>query len=421
MTTASDRDEGRQIRRVRAAVSTYEVLLLGALIWFLGKFVRYAFPPLFDTFQVTYHVSNAQVGFAFSAFMALYALMQFPSGALADRFGSTKVIAVGAGVAGVAAAVLIIGPPFLILALIMAVIGAGTGVHKTVSIRLLSNTYPGRVGRSLGVFDTIGASGGFVAPIVIAGILSTAIFDWRLLFGIVGGSFLASAVLFNRRMENSSARSSDATSERMFPLTEYRRTFGRPRVIVFVGVTVLMAFAYNGTVAFLPLFLIAEAGVSPAVASGLYSILFAATVTQLFTGEAADRFGPLRTVSVCLVGTTLGLAVLVFTIANAGGSVTSTALLVIIAIVVLLIGVGAHGYRPARDVYVVSIVPAATTGGALGIVRTTLMGAAAVAPAVVGIVADRHSFLIAFGLLSVAAAGAVLMAVVVAVFERHER
>jgi len=29
-------------------IREYDVLVLTSLIWFLGKFVRYAFPPLFE-------------------------------------------------------------------------------------------------------------------------------------------------------------------------------------------------------------------------------------------------------------------------------------------------------------------------------------------------------------------------------------
>jgi len=43
-------------------IREYDVLVLTSLIWFLGKFVRYAFPPLFEPLQASYGVSNAAVG-----------------------------------------------------------------------------------------------------------------------------------------------------------------------------------------------------------------------------------------------------------------------------------------------------------------------------------------------------------------------
>lgn len=148
-------------------IREYDVLVLTSLIWFLGKFVRYAFPPLFEPLQAGYGVSNAAVGAAFSGFMAVYALLQFPSGAIADRVGAVRVIAAGAIVAGVGSLSLIFDTPFAVLAGAMLVIGAGTGAHKTVAIRLLSRVYPVRTGRALGAHDTVGALGGVAAPAAV--------------------------------------------------------------------------------------------------------------------------------------------------------------------------------------------------------------------------------------------------------------
>lgn len=406
--------------RILATVGTYEILALTAAIWFFGKFIRYAFPPLFETLQGVYNVSTTEIGLAFSAFMALYALMQFPSGALADRFGSILVISGGALVAGFGSLALLGQPPFLALVVVMAIIGAGTGAHKTVAIRLLSNAYPSHFGRTLGVFDTIGAAGGVVAPLAVAAILALAIGDWRLLFAVTGIVFVAGALTFWIRMTDNDRVANDGQStDQVLPWRSYAATFSRGKVLAFVGVTVLTAFAYNGVVAFLPLFLVAEANVTPAVASVLYSVLFLASAAQLVTGEAADRVGPLRTVTICLAGATAGIGALLVLMVAVEGNLTGIGGFLIGSAVVLLIGIGAHGYRPARDVYTVTLVPEATTGGALGVVRTILMGAAAVSPAVVGFIADQASFLIAFVMLAASMLGAFALAVLIALWERH--
>ncbi|MFC6730779.1 MFS transporter, partial [Natronoarchaeum mannanilyticum] len=142
----------------------FDVLVLTSLLWFLAKFLRYAFPPLFGSLQTVYGVSNATLGTAFTGFMLAYAAMQFPAGLLADRFGSVRVITAGALVAIGAALVVVVDSPFAVLVLAMVVMGAGTGVHKTVAVELLSRTYPARTGRALGIFDTFGTFGGVVAP-----------------------------------------------------------------------------------------------------------------------------------------------------------------------------------------------------------------------------------------------------------------
>jgi len=58
-----------------------------------------------------------------------------------------------------------------------------------------------------------------------------------------------------------------------------------------VIVTIAFSFAYNGAVAFLPLYLSQAAGLSTATANLLYSALFAVTFVQLVSGDLSDRFG----------------------------------------------------------------------------------------------------------------------------------
>lgn len=289
-------------------IREYDVLVLTSLIWFLGKFVRYAFPPLFEPLQAGYGVSNAAVGAAFSGFMAVYALLQFPSGAIADRVGAVRVIAAGAIVAGVGSLSLIFDTPFAVLAGAMLVIGAGTGAHKTVAIRLLSRVYPVRTGRALGAHDTVGALGGVAAPAAVTlfvaappalAALLTRLpgADWRGLFVVTGVVALALAVIFSLRVPGRLPADADRGPEREGPepsARDYLALFEDRRLAAFVLVTIAFSFAYNGAVAFLPLYLSQAAGLSTATANLLYSALFAVTFVQLVSGDLSDRLGASR-------------------------------------------------------------------------------------------------------------------------------
>lgn len=407
---------------LRRAITRYELFLLAAGLWFLGKFVRYAFPPLFDEIQGAYGITSTEMGLAYSAFFALYAITQFPSGAFADRFGSVQVITGGALVAGAGALWVLLTPPFALMVAAMAIIGAGTGAHKTVSIRLLSNIHPSHLGRALGVFDTIGAFGGVVAPLLVAAVLGYGLGGWPAFFGATGVAFVVGAAAFYGRTRRRSALTADPEgTEQVIPWRSYRRTFRRPRVVAFAFLTILFAFAYNGLVSFLPLMLTVEGNVTPAIASVVYSVLFAASVVQIVSGEAADRFGPLRTITVSLGLATIGIGSLLGVISLGGGELSSLGGLIAVGGVVLLIGVGAHGYRPARDVYVVSILPEATTGGTLGVIRTLLMGSAAISPTVIGYLGDRFGFFVAFIVILLVAGSATMLALVLGVYESYRQ
>ena len=400
----------------------YDAVVLTALLWFLGKFVRYAFPPLFGPLQAGYDVSNTAVGTAFTGFMLVYALMQFPSGAIADRVGPVRVIAAGAGVAGVGSLALVVDTPFVVLAGIMLVIGAGTGAHKTVAVRLLARTYPSQTGRVLGAHDTLGALGGVAAPAAVVLVLTPppAIVaflrplpgaDWRGLFAATGITALAAAAVFATRVPaRLSARSETTDDSDADPgVDAYLEAFRNPRLVAFVFVTVAFSFAYNGAVAFFPLYLSEVAGLQTSTASLIYAALFAATFVQLVSGDLSDRLGRLPVMAVTLAFASVALVIVVALGAD-GPALTGGYAPVVLGSLVVAFGLGSHGFRPVRGAFLVETLPDRLAGGGLGAVRTLLMGAGAFAPAVVGAIADRAGFRPAFAVLAGSLALAALVA-----------
>ncbi|TKX80046.1 MFS transporter [Halorubrum sp. SD626R] len=397
-------------------IGDYDVLILVSLIWFLGKFVRYLFPPLFGSLQSAYGVSNATIGTAFSGFMVAYALMQFPSGAVADRIGPIRVIVAGASVAGVGALALVVDSPFAALVAAMVVIGAGTGVHKTVAVRLLARVYPTRTGRMLGVHDTLGALSGIAAPAAVVVVLAPPAAlalaldrlpgaDWRALFLLTGVAAVSLAVAFALRIPGrlpSDTENQDDDGADPGAL-DYLRLFRNPRFSAFVLVTIGFSFAHNGLVAFLPLYLSREVGLATTTANLLYSLVFAVTFVQLATGDLSDRVGRFPVMVATLGLAAAALAALVIVPGVGVGAIVA-------GVVVALFGLGSHGFQPVRSAYLMEVLPDWLAGGGLGVVRTLLMGAGALAPAVVGTVADAAGFRPAFALL----AGSMALAAVAA-------
>lgn len=373
-------------------IGRYDVLILVSGIWFFAKFLRYAFPPLFDELKLAFDVSNTEVGAAFTGFMLVYAVMQFPSGLFADRLGSKRVIAAGVLVAAGGAGVVVLGGPFVLLIVAMLVMGAGTGAHKTVAIKYLSVVYPTRTGRTLGVFDTLGTFGGVVAPIVVAAVVGFGL-GWRTLFLGATLAGFALAVSFLVRVPRTDPDDGDGTNDSSLPLRAYVAPFRDRRFFTFVLVTLGFGFAYNGLVAFLPLYLVQEVGLTTTTASVLYSALFVVSFVQIVTGELADRAGSLTVIGGTLALATASLVVLLF--APMGGvELLGIPLVAILAVVG--IGLGSHGFRPVRGLHLTALLPDSLAGGGLGAVRTGLMGAGAIAPAIVGLVADVAGFQSAF-------------------------
>jgi len=385
----------------------FDALILVSLIWFLAKFVRYAFPPLFGPLQSAYGVSNSILGTAFTSFMIIYALMQFPSGVIADSIGSIRVVAAGVAVAGVGALSLFFDLNFGFLIAAMLVIGAGTGVHKTVAIRLITRIYSNRPGRALGIHDTFGSFGGVAAPSLVVVFLSapaslSIFFDimpesnWRGVFLLTGiaGLFLSSTFIIQNRRKpffDTDGATVDSSNGSSTSLLDYVTLFSDARFVVFVIATTGFSFAHNGLVAFLPLYLSQVSELSNTTASLLYSIFFWVTFVQLLTGDISDRFGRMLLMAIMGVTATAAMWGIVF-LPNAG--------IVLLGSLIAFVGVGAHGFQPIRGAYLMNHLPDHLSGGGLGIVRTLLMGIGALAPVIVGITADILNFRVAFGVLA---------------------
>lgn len=375
------------VRSRLAAVGTFDALLLASGVWFLGKFTRYAFPPLFETFQTTYGVSNGMLGVMFTGLMIAYAGMQFPSGALADRFGGARVVAGGAAVLAAAALLLSGIQAFPVLVVGMIVVGIGTGVHKTVAINLLATVYPARRGRALGVMDTAGELAGVAAPAAV--VLALATVGWPSIFLVVGIVGAALAGVFYVRMSHRPSLARTDSSGSVDP-GRYVAILRRPRFATFVVVVVTFSFAWTGLTAFLPLYLTAAKDFTAARAGLVYGGIFAVSVVQPLTGALSDRIGRFP-----LLVSTLGLA------AGCLGLLTVSTNPIGIAALVLLVGVGSHGFRPVRDSYLTDVLPSTAAGGTLGVIRTVMMGAAAAAPAVVGYGTESVGWEVTFGALAV--------------------
>jgi len=391
-------------RRWLGRLRTLDVLALTALLWFLAKFLRYAFPPLFGTLRSVYGVSNTELGALFSALMAGYAVMQFPSGALADRVGTVRVIVGGALVASAASLALFVSTTYALLVVAVVGIGVGTGAHKTVAITLLTTVYPDRSGRALGLMDFVGELGGVLAPVVVVALVAAAL-PWQSLFlaAAVGGLLLAGAfaVRVPVRLPDGDA---DAGFGADAGVRSYLAAFAAPRFSAFALVAVLVSLTVSGVTAFLPLFLESRPGVDTRLAGLLYSGFFLVAAVQPVTGDLSDRLGPLRVIAVLLAFAITALVVLV--VAGVGP--------LTVGVATLALGVGLHGVRPGRDAHLMNLIPDDVAGGTLGVVRTSMLAMSAVSPAVVGYLSDVASFSVAFGALAAALALATVVVSVLA-------
>lgn len=374
---------------VRRLVSTFDALVFTSLLWFMIQYLRYVFPPLFETIQLEYSITNTDVGVMYSVLLFGYASMQFPGGYLSDRFTEWHVIITGTVVFCAGSILVFVSSPYWSLAAAMGLIGLGTGVHKTAAINLLSRLYPQKTGLSIGFMDSVGVFGGVLAPLTVVFVLDAAL-SWRMIF--LGGAVVCSLLLYGfvsssrgrtdvePRIESGST---DAAVE-----SSYLEIFRHYHFAAFVAVSTIFTFAWTGITAFYPLYLSTVGSLSSGTAGLLYGLLFVLSLGQTATGALSDRYHVINLILVLFALMSLGLL---------AALVSST--LVAFALTTVLLGVGFHGFRPVRDAYLMRMIPADIGGGVLGLVRTVMLVVGAAAPTILGVLADTLGLFSAFVLL----------------------
>ena len=142
--------------------------------------------------QEEYRLSNIQLGWVFSAFLAGYALFQTPGGRLADRFGPRRVISLGVLWWSAFTALVTLVPAgaahsIALLVTVRFLLGAGEAVIYPAANRMVANWIPSSErGLANGIiFAGVGVGAGITPPLITYVLLH---WGWR-------WSFLTCALL----------------------------------------------------------------------------------------------------------------------------------------------------------------------------------------------------------------------------------
>jgi MFS family permease len=162
------------------------VVLLLAAVLLINYIDRGALGTAGPLIQRDLHLSNGQYGLLFSAFFWMYALIQIPVGALAERYGAHRVLTAGLVVWATATALTGLTSSFSMLIALRMMLGLGESVGFPTVSKLLAAVVPVK---GLGTANGIVAFGYLIGPgvgVLLAGLLID-VAGWRgtfLIFGV---------------------------------------------------------------------------------------------------------------------------------------------------------------------------------------------------------------------------------------------
>jgi MFS family permease len=356
------------------------VLLAVSVGWLLGLGIRLVFPAVLPHIRAEFGMDLPTAGLLLSALWVGYALMQFPGGLAADRFGERTALVVGLvvttfGVVGVVAA-----PGVRSFFLGTVLVGLGVGLFGTTRITILSDVFPERSGTAIGFNQAAGNVGTTVMPSV-AGFLAVFV-GWRWGFGVALPFFAVVTVLLWTTLPGRTSTPAAFDGRDLgASLRHLRRAVSHPSV-VFATVTMMLAsFIYQGFTGFYPTYLDTQKGLDAELAATLLGVFFAtAIVVQPVAGMVRDRVGARRTLVGILLSTALLLGVLPF----ARGLPALVALTVLLSVQL--------AFWPVGNAYVVDVVPDDIQGTTVGLSRTVFLLVGAAGPTFVGVAADAGGF-----------------------------
>ena len=267
-----------------SARARWTIVGLVAAALFINDVDRGAVPTAAPLIQDELGLSPQQLGLLLSAFWWLYALLQFPVGALVERFGASRLL--GAGLALWACATMLVGVvhSFAALLALRLLLGIGESVGFPSMSKLLATVVPLK---SMGLANGIVAFGYLSGPAVgtLAGGLLMASYGWRSAFWVFGALSLLWLLPWSRvRLPPQPVAVSGSADPPLRALLGRRELWGTSLGLFSVN------YAFYFTLTWLPFYVVREHGFSIERMAGFTFLAYLVhAVTGLLAGWLIDR------------------------------------------------------------------------------------------------------------------------------------
>lgn len=274
------------------------MLLLGAINYIDRSTISIAMPYITEEFNIH---NTSIIGIIYSAFFWAYALMQIPSGVVADKFKARNIIGLATVLWGVFQGAAALCHSVFALSVARFGLGVAESPIMPAGAKLMGNWLtPTERGRGSMLLDGGAPLGTALGSIIIAGLI--AMFDsWRLAFVIAGVGTIACGGLAwwyirtypaeHPHINQSEINHITANNGMAIPGKKYRLSDIKPylkqrNVIALICGWVCYSFVFYGLMTWLPLYFQSTYGFNITSMGGAMALIF----LLCFAGQLAGGF-----------------------------------------------------------------------------------------------------------------------------------
>jgi len=342
--------------------------LFGSLcgLVFLVNFARVVFAPLVGEFIDEFTIREGTAGLIVTLAWLGSASPRIPTGWALTRVSRVSVVLVSGVTLTLGALGVALAPDVTTLMIAAFLVGSASGVYFVAANPFVSELFPDRVGRVMGVHGMASQLAAVAAAPVVT---VTLWYDWRYAFyglALAAAATTVAFVVLARRTDLPAAGESD---------TEFLAGARSEWKLITAGVVLLglTSFVWQGLFNFYELYMI-DKGLAPATARNLLTVIFAAGVPAfLVSGDLADRLPHVPYI----------LGIVTAFVASIVLAVYATGIVGIVA-ASLLVGFTIHMLFPAGDTYLLDSLPDATRASAYAVFSAGMMTTQAAGSWVVG-------------------------------------
>ena len=176
----------------RAVILAFMASLI--TVYFFVNFQKAVLIPVFNELQADFGIKAGAVTGVTTAFMLVYAAMQFATGLLVDRYGGIRVLLAGSVFMALGSAMLPLSRWLWMVYLARILTGIGAGTIYLSIIKEIDHLFPGSFTKVLGITMLVGYVGtGFTGLPVIWAIGFFG--SWRIALGVFDAVLVTATVL----------------------------------------------------------------------------------------------------------------------------------------------------------------------------------------------------------------------------------